>query len=59
MQDKDLEIGEHLKECKCMISLIEDVVNTCNLTKEKPTSVALSPSDGSNYWLIAVIISYY
>lgn len=49
MQDKDLEIGEHLKECKCMISLIEDVVNTCNLTEENPTSVALSPSDGSNY----------
>ena len=42
-----------------MISLVEDVVSTCDLTEDKPKGVVKSTSDGLNYWLIAIIISYY
>ena len=47
--DKDCEIGEYLKDCECMKSLVDDAVVTCDEAKDIPRSVVILPSDGINY----------
>ena len=52
MCDKDCEIGEYLKDCECMDSLVDDIVVTCDEIEVTPGSATINPSNGINYWLL-------
>lgn len=47
------EIG---KDCECIRSLVNNVVATCGKIVERPKKAPTNPSDGINYWLIAVAL---
>ena len=40
-----------------MKSLVDDLVVTCDRIADTPKSAVINPSDGINYWLIAVALS--
>ena len=46
---KDCEIGEFLKDCKCVKSLADDLLVTYDEVADTPESVPINPSDGINY----------
>ena len=56
--DKDCEIGEYLKDCEFVESLVDDLVVTCDDVENTPESAVISPINGRNYWLLAVVILY-
>ena len=39
-----------------MKSLVDDLVVTCDRIADTPKSAVINPSDGINYWLIAVVL---
>ena len=54
--DKDFKIDEYLKDGECIKSLADDLVVTCDEIADTPNSVVFNPSNGINYWIIAVSI---
>lgn len=54
--DKDCEIGEHLKECECTMSLVDDVLAICDEIVNTPESAVINSSNGINYWHIPVVL---
>ena len=52
--DKDFKIGEYLKDG--LNSLADNLVVTCDEIADTPNSVVINPSNGINYWIIAVSI---
>ena len=52
--DKDFKIGEYLKDG--LKSLADNLVVTCDEIADTPNSVVINPSNGINYWIIAVSI---
>ena len=49
-------MGEYLKDCEYITSLVDDLVVTCDEVENIPKSTSISPSNGINYWLIAAAL---
>ena len=52
------EIGEHLKDCKRIKILVvdDDDVVTCDEREHTPESVVINPGNGTNHWLVAIVL---
>ena len=46
----------YLKDYTCMKSLVDHLVVTCDEIEDIPKIASINPSNGINYWLIAVVL---
>ena len=55
--DSDCYMGEYLKDCGCMKSLVDGLlVTSAEIIVDAPESAPINPSDGIKYWFIAVVL---
>ena len=56
LQDENgYEIGEYLKDCTHMESLVDDLVVTYDEIVNMPKTTLIKPNRKTNYWFIAVV----
>lgn len=53
---KDCEIGEYLKDCTCIKSLVGDLVVTCDEILDKPETISVNPNDETYCWANDVVL---
>ena len=53
--EKGYEIGEYLKDCTRMKSLVDDLVVTFDEIVNMPKTTLIKPNRKTNYWFIAVV----
>ena len=51
----DCEIGEYLKGYECIKIFVDDPLLICNDIGDSRKSASINPTDGIDYWLIAVV----
>ena len=54
--DNDCAIWKYLIDCKCMESLVDDPVVTCDEVIDNSETFWINPNDFTSYWLIAVVL---